>query len=177
MLGQEIIQTQTQSHTRQQWRKWLTIHHGIVELSENGSKRAFSYIEGRLQGIYTAKRTFRGEEVDRYFIDMRDEEGELYSIGFPYNSGTLKSIVLALASCENLTASTLIKIEPYEKNEYTKVIVRADGNKLDWITKELPPVEEVCIGGRTYRDEAKRMDYIASLVETINRRAKRTALN
>jgi hypothetical protein len=153
-------------------KKWISIHHGKVELSENGQKQLFSYVEGRLLAIYTKVRTYGGENVQKWFIDLQDESGDHYSISFPYNSGTFKSIILALASDETLNSSSVVRIEPYQKGNFTNVVVWADGVKLDWIVRELPPVEEVTINGRTYKDEAKRNELIASFVEAINGRVK-----
>ena len=163
-----------QQQQQPQQRKWLSIHHGVVELSENGRKQSFSYVEGRLLSIYRKTRNYNGEDVEKWFIDLKDEEGDLYSISFPYSSGTFKSIVLALASWESLNATTTTRIEPYQKNNFTNVKVWADGNKLNWVVSELPPVEAVTIGGKTIKDETKRMSYISSLVEQINQRAKRS---
>jgi hypothetical protein len=53
------------------------------------------------------------------------------------------------------------------------VRVFADGAKLDWVVKELPPVEAVNLNGRTIKDEGKRMELITSLVASINERAAR----
>lgn len=153
-------------------RKWLSIHHGEVELSEDGVKRTFSYVEGQLLSIYTKERMYNGEAVLKWFIDLTDD-GDLYSISFPYNSGTFKSIVLALASDQDLTTSTAVRIEPYLKKNFTNVVVRANGVKLDWVTKDLPPVEAVTINGKTMKDEGKRMAYISSLVQSINSRLSR----
>lgn len=154
----------------QQPKKWLSIHHGKVELSENGQKQLFSYVEGRLLAIYTKVRNYGGENVTKWFIDIQDESGDLYSISFPYNSGTFRSIVLALASDTSLNNSSVVRIEPYQKGNFTNVVVWADGVKLDWIVRELPPVEEVTINGKTYKDEAKRTELITSFVEAINSR-------
>lgn len=151
-------------------RKWLSIHHGQVELSENGKKSLYSYVEGRLRSIYTKERTYNGESVLKWFIDLQDENEELYTVSFPYNSGTFKSIVLALASAEQLSASTIVRIEPYQNGNYANVVVRADGVKLDWITKQLPPLEEVTINGQRVKDESKRMAYICQEVEVISQR-------
>ena len=152
--------------------KWLSIHHGVVELSENGRKQTFSYVEGRLQSIYKKERNYNGEAVLKWFVNLRDEEGELYSISFPYQSGTFKSIVLALASATDLTGATTIKIEPYQKGNYTNVVVYAEGVKLDWAVKQLPPADYVTINGQRVKDETKRMELISSFVATINQRAK-----
>lgn len=158
----------------QQPKKWLSIHHGKVELSENGVKEYFSYVEGKLLSIYAAVRNYGGENVTKWIIDLQDESGDLYSISFPYQSGTLKSIVLALASDVFLKSTTLVRIEPFQKGNFTNVVVWSDGVKLDWVTKELPPVEGININGRVYKDESKRMEYITNLIQSINRRASRS---
>lgn len=110
----------------------------------------------------------------KWFIDLRDEHGGLYAISFPYQSGTFKSVVLSLASDEALSGSSLVRIEPFQKGNFTNVVVWSNGIKLDWITKELPPVEEVYLNGRVYKDETKRMEYITKLVQRINTRASRS---
>lgn len=158
---------------KQQQVKWLSIHHGKVELSENGQKQLFSYVEGSNVSIYKKERNYNGEAVLKWFVNLRDEEGDCYSISFPYASGTFKSIVLALASATELTSSTTIKISPYQKGNYTNVVVYADGAKLDWAVRELPPLDYVTINGQKIKDEAKRMELITSLVGSINERAKR----
>ena len=163
-----------QQQQQPQQRKWLSIHHGVVELSDNGQKQSYSFVEGRLLSIYKKQRNYRGEDVLKWFIDLKDDGGDLYSISFPYSSGTFKSIVLALASATDLTASTITKIQPYQKGNFTNVRVFADGAKLDWITKELPPVELLNLNGKTIKDDGKRMELITSLVEQINQRAKRS---
>jgi hypothetical protein len=152
-------------------RYYLTISDGQIVHSENGKKEYYSYVEGTLEKIYKLERTFNGETVLYWYIDIRDEKGELYSISLPYKSGTFKSIVLALASEQAIALST-IKIEPYKKGEFTKVVVSSNGQRLDWIVKELPAVEEVFIAGERIKDDTKRMAYIYTLVEQINARLK-----
>ena len=102
---------------------------------------------------------------------MERHVGKLYSLCLPYSSGVFKSIILSLAADRELTASTPVRIEPYEgRNGYTKVVVYASGVKLDWITKQLPPQETITIGGRQVKDDSKQMEFITSLVQTIQGR-------
>lgn len=149
-------------------RIYLNVKDGaVVRRTATGDQR-FAYVSGAVEKIYTRDRSFRGETVKYWYIDMRDPAGELYSIGFSYRSNVFKGIVLSLA-----TAGTLndVKIEPYIKNNYEKVIVYQGGNKLDWIVKSLPAVEVVTVGGREVKDDTKRMNYISSLVQAINEKA------
>lgn len=164
MLGER---TATESRRK----TYLNIKDGaIVRRNSNGEEERFSFVEGRLQGITQRERNFRGETVVYWYIDLMDEAGELYSIGSPYGSNTYKSIILQLASFEGLEAvkrGSTVKIEPYLKNDFTKVQVYADGERLSWATRELPPIEEATIGGRKVKDDSKRMELIISLTETI----------
>lgn len=152
-------------------RYYLSISDGQVVHTENGQREYYSFVEGTLEKIYKLERTFNGETVPYWYIDIRGEKDELYSVSLPYKSGTFKSIVLALASEQAIALST-VKIEPYKKGEFTKVVVSSNGRRLDWITKELPAVEEVYIAGQRVKDDTKRMEYIERLVEQINARLK-----
>lgn len=164
----------TEQNGRGGKRTYLSINHGkVIKSNVNGSKEVFSSVDGTLETIYSKKSVFGSEEVVRWFIDLRDGE-ELYSLCLPYASGTFKSIILALASDQSLSPSSMVRIEPYEgSNGYTKIKVWSDGAKLDWITKQLPEVPTRTIGGKTIKDDSKRMEYIISLVNTINKRLNR----
>lgn len=165
MLGERITQQGGGRKT------YLNIKNGAIVKRTATGEESYSYVEGRVEAIFQKNRTFRNEEVVYWYIDLRDtQSGELYSIGSPYASNTFKSIILSLASNEGLQATgrgSTIKIEPYSRNGYDKVAVKADGVKLDWATKDLPPVTETMIGGRKVKDDAQRMALICSLVERI----------
>ena len=149
---------------------YLSINHGKVVKGSGVAKEEYSYIDGTIEAIYTKRSIFGNEEVERWFIDIRDGN-ELYSLCLPYSSGVFKSIVLALASDEALTSSTPVRIEPYEgKNGYTKVIVYSDGVKLDWITKQLPSQHTIKVGGKQVRDDSEQMKFICSIVDIIRKR-------
>ncbi len=148
---------------------YLSISDGKLVHSENGERKYYGYVAGVLEKIYRQERTFNGETVPYWYIDIRGEKKELYSLALPYKSGVFKSIVLSLASDESIGFST-VKIEPYKKGEFTKVVVYSSERRLDWITKELPPVETIEIAGQPVKDDTKRMKYISSLVEQINKR-------
>ena len=148
-------------------KSYLTINDGKVIIDKGkGRKASFSFVEGYLEGIYKKDSTFNGEKVTRWYIDIRDGV-DIYSICLPYSSGVFKSIILALASDKELNSSTPIRIEPYIKGGYTKAIVYSSGVKLDWITKELPPVTEIMVGEKKIKDDSKRMEFISNLCNTI----------
>lgn len=148
---------------------YLSIVEGSLVHKEKGEKSLYSFVSGFLERIYQQERTFNGEDVAYWYINIRGEKGELYSLCLPFRSGVFKSIVLSLASVENLLLEP-IKIEPYKKGDYTRVNVYSGERKLDWIVKELPAVEELVIAGQKVKDDTRRMALIARLVEKINER-------
>ena len=151
---------------------YLSISKGkVVHYLPNGGVEYFKNVEGTLQAVYTKERSFNGQKVPFWYIDIKDGE-DMYSLSLPYVSGTFKSIILALASDTELTKDKPVVIEPYEKNQYTKVCVYSEGVKLDWVTKELPPLKEVVVGGKTYIDDTERMAFIASIAEKVGERLK-----
>ena len=173
MLGQRTEQTQGRRKT------YLNIKNGAVVKRTATGEESYTYVEGKLESISQKERSFRNEVVVYWYIDLRDEEsGELYSIGFPYGSNTFKSVILALASPMGLTAvnnGSVVRIEPYTRNGYDKIVVWGEGVKLDWVVKTLPPVYERMIGGRKVKDDSERMNYICSLVSQIQEATSTTA--
>ena len=151
---------------------YLSISHGkVVHYLQGGGVENFKNVGGKLQDITIKERTFNGKPTNFWYIDIRDG-ADYYSLSLPYISGTFKTIILALASDEELTKDKPVVIEPYEKNGYTKVVVYSDGVKLDWITKELPPLKEIEVAGRKYTDDSERMAFIENLAAKVAGRIK-----
>lgn len=153
---------------------YLNIKEGAIVRRTDAGEEKYAFVEGAVEKIYQKERNFRGEAVMYWYIDLRDGSGELYSLGFPYGSNTFKSIILSLATATDLQQ---VKIKPYTANGYDKVVCYANGVKLDWISKQLPPVEEVVFGGRRVKDDSKRMAYISSLVEEIGKQVVKKQSN
>lgn len=129
--------------------------------------KAYSSVKGYLQGIHLREREFNGETVFYWYINLKRETAEdIYSIALPYNSGVAKSIFNCIASLESF--SEPITIQPYEKDGYTKVLVKTGEIKLSWKYSELPPIQEVKVGDRIVKDDSKRMQFFKDIVEQIN---------
>lgn len=137
---------------------YLNIKNGQVVRRTPQGEEHYSFVEGKLENITQKERNFRGETVLYWYIDLRDVgSGDLYSLGFPYGSNVYKSIILQIAAAQNYDN---IRIEPYSRNGYDKAQVYASGTKLDWVVRELPPIEQTSIGGRVIKDDSKRMNLI-----------------
>lgn len=147
---------------------FLNIRDGKIIHRDGLVENEYDFVEGNLEKIFTKEREFNGEKTLYWYIILR-EKGELLSIGFPYSSGVFKSIILSLASCTTLGLDPKIRIETYFKDGKTKVQVYNGGKKLDWVTRELPPVPEQMIGGRIVKDDSERMEFIKTLAGSITR--------
>lgn len=145
---------------------FLNVKDGKILRKDGLIADEFNFVEGTLERIFQKERDFNGETLLYWYMNLRDEKGDLFSLGLPYSSGVFKSIILSLASCETIGLSP-VKIETYLKDGHTKVVVSSGGRKLDWITKELPPLTEQRVGGKVVKDDTARMEYICSLVEDI----------
>jgi len=151
-------------------RVYLSINEGKVVKYDGKERELYSSISGHLLGISHKTSYFKGEAVERWYIDIADG-ADLYTLCLPYASGIYKALVLSLASYEPLSTQTLVRLEPYlGSNGFTKLSVYAEETRLDWVTKELPPIESVVVGGREYKDDTKRMELILSLTENINKK-------
>ena len=149
---------------------FLSISHGkVVHYLTGGEQEFFKNIEGTLQDITIKERSFNGKNTPFWYLDIKDGR-ETYSLSLPYTSGTFKSIILSLASYSSLSKETRVLIEPYERNGYTKVVVYAEGEKLDWVVKELPPLKQVTVGSNTYTDDTERMNFIRNTASQVRER-------
>lgn len=163
-----LVKTQD---TRPERKTYFSVAHGKLVKTENGQKEFFSAVGGQIEGLFQKDRKFNGETVVYWYLDLRDEDtGELYSIGFPYYSNTFKSVILALASSKTLQRGTQITLETYEKDGNTKAKVYEEDSRLDWVTKDLPPIEVVTIGNKKVKDDTKRMRLISQYAIEVGKR-------
>jgi len=156
--------------TRQR-KTYLNIKDGkIVVRKPDGAQVLYDFIEGSLTGITKQPREFKGETVLYWYFDLEGDGGEAYSLALHYNSGVAKAILNSLASVETFGK---IKIETYLKNEFTKTLVYNNGEKLNWKYTELPPVEIVELGGKTVKDDSKRMSFFEEIADNIVNRVNK----
>lgn len=123
---------------------YLNIKEGkIVHRATTGAEALYDYVEGNLVGITKKEREFKGESLLYWYLDIEADNGDIYSLSAPYNSGVVKAILNSLASVENLGR---VKIETYQKGDFTKAVVYNNGERLSWKYSELPAIEEVKVG-------------------------------
>ena len=138
----------------------------IVQRTESGKTLYFDFVEGDLERIYQRDREFRGEKVPYWYLDIRDPKtGELYSLGINASSGVWRSLILSLGSCTNFLLP--IRISPYKKGDFDRVSVYSGEDRLDWVS-ELPPIEEVEVGGVRVKSVQKREEFFLQIVQRIN---------
>lgn len=148
---------------------FLNIAEGkVTRRGDSGRVEKYDFVEGTLERIYKRDREFRGEKVLYWYLDIKDTKGgETYSLGIHSTSGVWRSIILSLGSVETFLIP--IKICPYRKGEYDKVVVYSGDTRLDWVS-ELPPVEIIDVQGEKVKSSVKRDKFISELVEEVNRK-------
>lgn len=149
---------------------YLSIVDGaVVQKTADGGRKCYSFVEGKIDAIYTRRYTFDGEPVERWCIDMHDYT-ESYTLSFSLSSGPFISIVLALANDEALTRNTLVRIAPYtSKKGYTKVRVFTHGSdkKLMWVKDDIPPKKKTIQNGWVVVDDSERTAFVAKYVRLL----------
>lgn len=148
---------------------YLNIAEGkVTHRGDSGRVEKYDFVEGTLERIYKKEREFRGEKVLYWYLDIKDSKGgDIYSLGIHSTSGVWRSIILSLGSVETFLIP--IKICPYKKGEYDKVVVYSGDTRLDWVS-DLPPVETIEVEGEKVKSSAKRERFISELVDKVNRK-------
>lgn len=153
---------------------YLSISNGQLVRSYKGEKSYYDEVAGRLCSIRAEERDFHRGALEKFwYIDLADDEEQMmYHISTPYSSGVFLNIILSLASAEHLSSQTTIRLHTYSKNGYTKAQVFADGVKLDWVVKELPPVKTIQLGSQSVKDDSERMEMLLGYVRQIEAKIK-----
>lgn len=163
--GNNNKQSNRMSLGTKQNKTFLNIREGKIIKKGPHGEEAYTYVEGYLGAIYTREREFKGERVPYWYIDLQEPSGgEIYSLSIPYSSGVAKSILNALASAEEMG---MVKIEVYQRGEFTKATVYNKGQRLPWKYPQLPPLEEIQVGGRTVKDDSRRMEFIEQIAREV----------
>ena len=142
----------------------------VVKRNNYEEEEHYSEVVGEVTGINLARRTFRGEQVSYWYLNLSDV-ADNYAVGFAYSNNLFKSIILQLASVEGLEAikrGEQLRFVPYQRGGYDKVQIYAGEIKLSWNKEQLPPLKEVNTGAKVVKDDTERMDFIISLVDSIN---------
>lgn len=152
----------------QKRRLFLNFRDGaLVHKDRDGNVRLYDYAEGYLRSITTPTRTYGPETVKVWNFELEDPEtGDVYVLSTSYSSGIAKSLLLALASPERLG---LVRVSTYLKDDYPRVKVVSDGERLDWKYKaeDFPPVEVVNVGGKEVRLDAERMKFFERVADEV----------
>lgn len=147
---------------------YLNLREGKIIRKDKTGEQTYDYVEGILAGVTKKDREFNGEQIPYWYIDLIDPSGgDVYSLGIHYNSGVAKSILNALASAQS---PRKVRIETYQKGDFTKAVVYNNGERLSWKYTELPPLEEIRLGGRLVKDDTKRMEFMEQIAQEIRSR-------
>lgn len=153
-------------------RIYLGIAHGQVRRrAKDGSEEFYRSVEGTFKGIVTRESEYNGTPLKYYDIILADGQDE-YVLSVNRATSVARSIILHLASLKSF-GETPIRIEPWNKTadngkEYTNVSVYAAGEKIRWVTSDLPEAKSVTVGSVVVRDDSELVEFVQRLADGVN---------
>lgn len=153
-------------------RTLLGISGGKITRKVAGSDTPKTYvaIEGRLMSI--TRRNAVIKNVNTEFLDFLIEDGDQqYDLSVQTSGSAARGIILCLANVQNFVG-VRIKINPYlsKDGQHTNIAVYVDGQKVSWVTTDIPKVEEKVFGSQVVKDDTKRMAVINGFIEQVQHR-------
>ena len=140
----------------------------LVTKDQSGKEQTHDYLEGRLVNISSKVKDFGGESVTQYLFEFKDDAGERFILSTGEKSGIARALLNSLASIEGEVGT--IRVVPYLKDGYTKILLYHNGERLNWKHNELPPLEEKQVAGATIKDDTKRIVFFRSIAEELRGR-------
>ena len=151
---------------------YVSIKEGrIVTKDAAGKEQAHDYLEGMLVDLTRKEKEFNGEKVTQYQFEFKDDEGERYILSTGEKGGVARALINSLASMQGKTGN--LRIVPYAKDGFSKVLLYQNGERLDWKYKEIPAVEEKQVEGVKIKDETKRLEFFRNVAEDIASRVSK----
>lgn len=142
----------------------------------------FSYIVGRLIGIDYKIGKVPGQDIEQKewtIILYNDDDGKEYVISTPWDSSVVFNLLNCLVTIPQGRFAT-IKIQPYLKDESTRLVVYNGEEKLSWGFQpdQIPPLEKIILqDGSEYIDPktrkpkldyTKRINFFSQVAKDIN---------
>ena len=138
---------------------YVNFSKGEVIVSSREGRATYSEISGYLKLIRLTNREFNGRKQKYWYIFLKDGS-ETYKIGFYYEDSSFKGVIMALRD-KGIKGTDRLTFKPYLSGKYTNVDIylNNESTPLRW-SGTLPDIEEVTVGGNTYLDSTKRMQFI-----------------
>lgn len=146
--------------------KYINFAEGKVVVTTPEGKKCYAAVSGRIKDIFLTERVIGGSPQKYWYLILEDE-GEAYKVGFYYENSGYKAVVMSLID-SGVTSGDVVTFTPSLSGRYTNIDLALNGKPLRWnTTYTLPPLEEVAVGGRVYKDSARRMEFIEALTREI----------
>lgn len=151
---------------------YISVRDGrLVAKDDAGKEQTYDYLEGRLVDLTTRQKEFGGEHVTQLLFEFRDDGGERFILSTGEKSGVARALLNSFASIES--AAGTLRVVPYEKDGFSKVVAYHNGERLDWKYKELPPLEDK---GQGSKDDSKRAAFFRQIADEIKSRVTSVSL-
>lgn len=129
----------------------------LVTKTESGEEQGFDYLEGRLIDVSSKTKEFSGSIVNQYLFEFHDDEGERFIVSTGEKSGVSRALLNSLASITGPVGN--LRLVPYQKDGFSKVLLYHNGERLDWKFKDLPPVNG--------NDDTERLNFFREIFQNL----------
>jgi hypothetical protein len=143
----------------------------LVTKDATGEEHYHEYLEGMLVDLRRREKEFNGEPVTQFHFEFKDATGERYILSTGEKGGVARALLNSLASIEGKAGN--LRLVPYSKDGYNKVLLYQNGERVDWKYKKIPDVEEKEVSGTKIKDETKRLEFFRAIAEEIASRVSR----
>ena len=109
----------------------LNLGTGYLQCKYNGISKDVKSVSGNLIKVSKETYQFEDEFIDKLTLHLVEDEQE-YIISFGYISNIARSTLNMLASLPLNPSSLLMKIITYRKENFIKIVILNDNNKLSW---------------------------------------------
>lgn len=118
-------------------RTYLRLSGGqIVYKPQNGEEQSFGLITGTIVDVNRRDTTGTNGPVQYLDIVLRDDKGQEAVLSTQFDSGTARSLILAMANIPDMSKPIELSVWPKQRDNgkpFTNTLLRQGGEKVSWI--------------------------------------------
>lgn len=150
--------------------KFVNFKDGKLINASTGEKKEYTALAGMITELDIKDEVYKGTEYRKIILFIKDDEGEIWKLGFPLESGygdSFCSIAPNINFRKEVSISGGVK-EMDNDRTYGVVYIKQDGQNLKWALKKDDKPEGKKVRGSRNVDYSERNDFFHTLlIETI----------
>jgi hypothetical protein len=138
----------------------------LIASDDSGTKQEYTNLDGLIVDLDVKDEVYKGVEYKKIILFVKDDEGTVWKLGFPLESGYGDSFC-SLAQNINFKKSVSISggVKPMDNDRtYGSMYVKQDGVNLKWALKKEDKPEGVKVRGMKSLDYSDKHDMFYKLL-------------